>query len=354
MSNEIIANIHIHTIYSDGTKTHMEIAKIAAECGIDAIIINDHNIHVKGFDGYIHHKGKNVLVITGEEIHDKKRIPQKNHLLTIGVNRSFTELASNTQTLIDAVKSHGGLSFIAHAVDPALSIFDEENLSWEDWSVTGFDGMEIWNNLSEFKFRVKNNLQAVFYAFFPYIMSVKPPQPLLDRWDLLLNENHRLTGIGGADAHTFIFKIGAFTKEVFPYRYHFKTINTHILLNETLSGDAVEDTKNIIDSLKRGSVFTANDHINPSFGFRFIARSGEHTTPMGSDIQLAEGIRLCAQLPYKADIFLRRNGEIIMRSKNANKLNFKVMGKGVYRLECYRKHFFKKRGWIFSNPIYVV
>jgi hypothetical protein len=26
---------------------------------------------------------------------------------------------------------------------------------------------------------------------------------------------------------------------------------------------------------------------------------------------------------------------------------------GVYRVEAYRRCFFRKRGWVFTNPIYV-
>ena len=50
---EIVANLHMHTPYSDGHDYHHEIAKAAARAGIDVIIVTDHNVLVRGKDGYV-------------------------------------------------------------------------------------------------------------------------------------------------------------------------------------------------------------------------------------------------------------------------------------------------------------
>ncbi len=44
---ELVGNMHMHTLYSDGTATHREIAEAAARAGLDWIIVTDHNIWVK-------------------------------------------------------------------------------------------------------------------------------------------------------------------------------------------------------------------------------------------------------------------------------------------------------------------
>ncbi len=44
---EIIVNLHMHTHYSDGTGSHMDIALAAIECGLDAVIVTDHNVLVE-------------------------------------------------------------------------------------------------------------------------------------------------------------------------------------------------------------------------------------------------------------------------------------------------------------------
>lgn len=353
MTTEIIVNIHIHTRYSDGTKLHKEIAQIAAESGLDAIIITDHNIYVKGFDGYHSFNGKRVLLITGEEIHDKNRLPQKNHLLAIGVDRSYVQFAGDPQQLINHINVAGGSSFIAHAYDPALPAFGEENLSWEDWSVTGFTGMEIWNNLSEFKIRVKHKPQAIFFALFPQFLAVRPPRQIIKRWDSLLLSGQHVVGIGGTDAHTLIHKIGPLKKEVFPYRYHFRTINTHIQLDSPLTGSAESDRKCILEALKVGRAFVANDGVKPSQGFRFKAQAGNKTYSMGSRLKFQEGLELRADLPHLADCQLFRNGELAAEFNRVRHINFSVTLPGIYRLECYRNYLCRKRGWIFTNPIYI-
>jgi hypothetical protein len=351
MTSEITANIHIHTRYSDGTKCHKEITQIAAECGLDVIIITDHNIFVKGFDGYHLFKGKQILLITGEEIHDKNRIPQKSHLLAIGTDRSFVRFASDPQQLINKINEGGGSSFIAHAYDPALSAFGEDDLSWADWSVTGFTGMEIWNNLSEFKIQVKHKLGAIFFALFPQFLAVQPPKQIVERWDALLLRGQHVVGIGGADAHTLIYHFGPFTKEVFPYRYHFKTINTHILLDNPLSGHAEKDRGVILEALKTGRVFVANDGVKSSRGFRFTAQTGNQSYSMGSQFKYQKDLVFQARLPYHADCCLIRNGKVAAEFKQVREINFPVSSHGIYRLECYRSYLFRKRGWIFSNPI---
>ncbi len=353
MTFEIIASIHIHTKYSDGTKLHKEIAKIAAECGLDAVIITDHNIYVKGLDGYQTHKGQSILVITGEEIHDKNRKPQKNHLLAIGVDRTHVEFASDPQLLIDQIKQDGGLTFIAHGYDPALLEFNEDDLSWVDWSVKGFTGMEIWNNLSEFKFHFRNKLQAAFLAFFPQFMAVQPPKPIIERWDSLLNSGRQVVGIGGADAHTLIYHIGPFIKEVFPYRYHFRTVNTHLLLKQQPSGSEKEDTRLVLDALRAGRAFVANDSIKPTRGFRFTLDAGNQTFEMGEKVKFRNNLILKVNLPYPADCHLMKNGIEIAHFERCIHFEYPVSSSGVYRVECYRSYWFKKRGWIFSNPIYI-
>lgn len=353
MTIEITANIHIHTRYSDGTKYHKEIAQVAAECGLDVIIITDHNIFVKGLDGYHSFNGKRVLLITGEEIHDKNRIPQKSHLLAIGADQSYVRFTHDPQLLINKINEDGGLSFIAHAYDPALPVFGEEDLSWEDWSVNGFTGLEIWNNLSEFKIRVKQKLQAIFLALFPQFLSIQPPKPSIERWDSLLLSGQRVVGIGGADAHTLIYHFGPFTKEVFPYKYHFKTINTHILLNNPLTDSAEKDRKLILGALKMGSAFVANDGVKPSRGFRFTVQVGNTSYPMGSQLNFQKDLVLMAELPYRADCRLIRNGKITAEFNQTMEIIFPVSSPGIYRLECYRSYLFRKRVWIFSNPIYI-
>jgi len=145
---ELIVNLHMHTFYSDGHLSHEQIAQAALRARLDIVIVTDHNVWVNGFEGYYKNKDKQVLLLIGEEIHNQARDPQKNHLLVFGAGRELAVLASDPQLLLDGVRQAGGLSFLAHPDDPAAPVFGETDISWVDWGVQGFTGLELWNAMS--------------------------------------------------------------------------------------------------------------------------------------------------------------------------------------------------------------
>src|SRR5574341_60235 len=161
--NEIVANLHMHTHYSDGHYTHAEIASAALKTGLDVVIVTDHNVLVNGLEDYYREGDRRLLLLVGEEVHDQARDPQKNHLLVIGASRELATLSHDPQLLLEGVSRAGGLAFIAHPVDPAAPAVGEVDISWEDWQVQGYTGLELWNAFSEFKTRLKTRLHAVYY-----------------------------------------------------------------------------------------------------------------------------------------------------------------------------------------------
>src|SRR5574339_811256 len=157
--HEIVVNLHMHTVYSAGTGTHRDIAHAAIRAGLDAVIVTDHNVLVKGVEEYYRVprspatplRASRVLLLVGQEVHDQDRVPQKNHLLVFNANRDVSTLADDPQTLINGVNDAGGLSFIAHPRDPEAPAFNEGDISWEAWDVRNYTGIELWNGLSELK-----------------------------------------------------------------------------------------------------------------------------------------------------------------------------------------------------------
>ena len=164
---EIIANLHMHTTYSDGTGNHTEIAEAAIKTGLDVVIVTDHNVYVSGPEDYYTANNKKVLLLVGEEIHDQARAPQKSHLLVLGAGIELSPFAGDLNRLLEAVRKAGGLAFIAHPTDPAAPAVNEDDLSWDDWQVKGLAGIEIWNAMSEFKSLLKTKIHALFYAYNP-------------------------------------------------------------------------------------------------------------------------------------------------------------------------------------------
>jgi len=350
--HELTINLHMHTVYSDGSGTHADLGHAALKTGVDVLLVTDHNILVQGMNGYQRDGKKRVLVLAGEEIHDQDRDPQKNHLLVFGVNRELAALADDPQSLINAVHAAGGICFIAHPIDPAMPAFGETDISWVDWDVTGFTGIELWNGFSELKSVPKGKWDAVAYAYFPEFIPHGPLPETLRRWDELTCKGQRVVAVGGSDAHAQHKSLGPLHKVIFPYEYHFSTINTHTLTPTALSGDLIQDQKMVLNALAAGHCFIGNDLPAPTRGFRFSAQSKDTTAIMGDEITLTGAVTLQAKLPSANEIRLVKNGKLIKTLQGETLVQI-IDEPGIYRIEAYKRTLGKLRGWIFSNPIYV-
>src|SRR5258706_2112593 len=343
----------MHTVYSDGSGTHKDIARAALKTGLDAVIVTDHNVLVSGLEGY-YTEGKNrVLMLVAEEVHDQARLPQKSHLLVFNATREMATFASDPQSLIDSVRHAEGLSFIAHPYDPECKPIKEVDISWVDWETQGFTGLELWNGLSELKIHGHSFLHILFYAFFPSFLAHQPPKQTLDKWDELLKEGIKLIAIGGSDAHAFHARKGPLRRVLYPYDFHFKTINTHIFIPTALTGELEADRKMIYGALAAGHAFIGYDLPGPTRGFRFTVQGKESTAMLGDEIPAEGGVTLKVKLPAAAECRLLKDGKLIQKWKNQEACTYVTTRPGVYRVEVYRHYLGKRRGWIFSNPIYV-
>jgi hypothetical protein len=74
---------------------------------------------------------------------------------------------------------------------------------------------------------------------------------------------------------------------------------------------------------------------------------------MGESVKLEHGQQFIVDLPASAECKLIRNGEVVDTRKVSQGYSWPVTQPGVYRLECYKRYLGKKRGWIFSNPIWI-
>jgi hypothetical protein len=351
--HEIIVNLHMHTRYSDGTGTHKDIAEAAIDAGVDAVIVTDHNVLVNGVEGYYRVGRSRVLLLVGQEVHDQDRIPQKNHLLVFNSNRDVAGLADDPQALINSVTEAGGLSFIAHPKDPEAPAFNETDISWEAWDVEGYNGIELWNGLSELKTVVPTKLHGAFYAYFPQFIGHGPIPETIQRWDELMSTGKQVVALGGSDAHALDMHMGPIHRTIFPYIFHFRTVNTHVSIPEPLTGEVEPDKKMIYEAIAKGHCFVAYDLPAPTRGFVFRAKGLEHSAIMGDEIPAKGGVTLHIHLPSKADITLLKDGVPIGTASNKQTLTYNTSEPGVYRVEVHRSYLGKKRGWIYSNPIYI-
>jgi len=352
--HEAVIALHMHTRFSDGTGTHRDIARAALRAGLDAVIVTDHNVWVSEAEGYYREDGRQVLVLVGEEVHDRTRVPQKNHALIFGAGREMAAYADDPQRLFAATARAGGLAFIAHPVDPAMPLVGEPDISWVDWDVEGYTGLEIWNALSEFKGHLRTPWHLVFYALLFHQVAVAPYPEALRRWDDLLAEGRRVVGVGGADAHALKYHLGPWTITLFPYEKHFRAITTHLLLTEPLSGHEERDRHLIYQALRQGRAFVGYDLPASTRGFRFTATGQHGVATMGEQIAADGGVTMKIRLPRKAECRLIRHGHVVKRWRGRDVCALTVTEPGAYRVEAYLTAWGRRRGWIFSNPIYVL
>jgi hypothetical protein len=346
---EYVGNIHIHTRYSDGEGLHAQIAQAAAQAGLDFVVITDHNVWVQGCEGYY---GK-VLLLVGEEVHDVRRIPPANHLLAYNAESELAPYAANPQGLVDEANRRGGFSYIAHPYEYAGSIsHDLEAISWQNWEVTGYTGLEIWNYMSEFKALLRGPFSAILYVYCPALGIRAPFRAALRKWDELLVQGRRVAAIGTADAHANPYSLGPLHRVVFPYEHLFRCVNTHILVERPFNGVLEHDKALVYEALRAGRTWAGYDLPAPTTGFRFVARSGAKHATLNEELVRAGATVFEIQTPHAGDIRLLCDGRVIARARG-RALKYTTAEAGAYRVEVYRRYHLARRGWIFGSPIYV-
>ena len=362
---EAAGNMHMHTPYSDGEKYHAAIAEDAIKAGLDFVIVTDHNIWVQGLDGYYESDNGRVLLFTGEEVHDVRRRPQASHFLAYGAEQELASLAADPQQLIDETIGAGGFGFLAHPHEKDLPIVNEPNLGWHDWDIEGFTGLEIWNYMSSLKNRLAEALEglrwqnrltgnavALRIGLNPEKALTTPEPETLALWDKLLAQGKRIVAIGNSDAHGTPMSMGPITREIYPYEFLFRAVNTHILTMKPLSGDATVDKKLILDAVGRGNAWVGYDMPGSTRGFKFSGK-GANKGIMGDRVKLDAGATLQVLTPARANIRLIRHGDVVAHVENETTLTHMPLEPGAYRVECTVPYLGQERGWIYSNPIYL-
>ena len=73
---------------------------------------------------------------------------------------------------------------------------------------------------------------------------------------------------------------------------------------------------------------------------------------MGGELSLAGDVTLEVVSPLPAHLRLVRQGRIVAE-QHGRALRYTTSTPGAYRVEAYRRHLLRRRGWVFTNPIYV-
>ena len=345
---EYVGNLHIHSLHSDGGGHIQEIARAAADAGLDFICLNDHDymtdaLHLEeeGFYG-------DVLALVGLEIGGRF-----HHYLAYDLKEMVKSHGLTPQEVIDRVKAQDGFGFLAHPFEKGMP-FSEKSMaySWNDLSVTGYTGICIWNYTSRWKERVKTALHGLFLLTFKSL-SLKPPsRRTLTFWDNLCQQR-KVVAVGGSDAHGSHFTYASIRFTPLSYEHLLSTVNIHVLLEKQMSKDLERAKKEVYGGMREGRLFIAHEKIAQARGFRFSFHAGAGSVlVMGEEAPFEPG-ELIIKVPRDGEIRLLKGGkpEKTWRGREAV---YRVANKGVYRVEVYRHVFpFGWRPWIFSNPIYL-
>jgi hypothetical protein len=340
--HEYVGVIHIHSTYSDGSRSIPDIASIAAEVDLDYLLITDHNTLQAKRDGLEGWYG-GVLVGIGYEINDENDL---NHYLAFGLDKEV-ENFHNPSEYVRQVQDSGGFGFIAHPDERRSAIEKYPPYPWTLWESDYFNGIEIWNQMSEWMEGL-TNLNKYWRVFNPRKAIVSPKEETLKKWDEV-NKYRKVVGIGGIDAHGHIYKLwGLFRITIFRYKVLFKSIRTHVLTDKPLmeSKDYKYDLNMLYDNLLNCRSFISNYYCGDARGFRFFAQNRKKTAHIGDKIEFDKHTHLHVNLPHTSITHLIRNGEKIVSQKGKD-LVFEIDNPGIYRVEVY----YLNRPWIFSNHI---
>ena len=336
---EYVGAIHIHSNYSDGSKSIPEIARIAQSVNLDFLLFADHMTLQPLYDG---HEGwhDKVLVLIGYEINDPENI---NHYLAFDIDKVLARDLTAPE-YVRQIHQRKGLGFIAHP-DEIRHAFDKyPPYPWTHWEVDEFDGIEIWNHMSEWMEGLTraNRLKMILS---PRKLLKGPTDVTLQRWDKLSSQR-KVVGIGAIDVHAYPYRLGPFTIVIFPYKIQFQSIRTHLLLDQPLIQDVQKDKKAVYNALRLGNLFISNYRWGEAKTFRFWAENKDRWAEIGQSIVCREGVDLRVRVPVDCQIYLVKDGRRV-DEVFGKEMFHRTDLPGVYRVEAFRG----KHAWIYSNHI---
>ncbi len=331
--------IHIHTTESDGTKALEEVVRIGRNAGLDFMMFSDHmtlSNRERGLEGFY----GDTLVVIGYEHNDTN----DHHHYLLFESPGVYPADMSAAEYVAAGAGDGALGILAHPDEIRTALEEHPAYPWTDWSVDGFVGIELWNQMSEWMEKL-TRYNKLMMSFSPRRSMEGPTDRILRKWDEI-NLSRKVVGLAGVDAHAFPIKAGPFTVEIFPYKVHFRCLRSHLLLPEKMSSNFDVARKQLYDAVRDCRLFFSNMRWGNADDFEFTAESPSQMVTCGGWLPSPDNVRLKTRLPERAHLKLVHNGQTIVECQ-ADYLEFTDVRKGIYRVEAWKNG----RGWIFSNHI---
>lgn len=345
---ELIAAIHLHTLYSGGNHTHAELHRLALAAGFDVCLVTDKNVLVQDIEGYAQENNHTCLMLTGEVLFDRSKRPERGRLLVLNAAQELAPFAAEPQQVCALAAEKGSPVFAAHPAVPAQTRLGSLLPGWLPADLPeGITGLELWNSLSELQGRASNRCLAVLYSWLPRLGRRGPAPAARAMWHEMLATGHKVSAIAGSS-------LGHLENAPAPLQeYLLKNLTTHLLVPGPLTGTLAQDRPMIFHALAEGHAFIGCDDLAPTRGFQFRAHGRDHTAGLGETLFMKDSVTMQIRLPQAAQCFLFKDGDVVRTWHNKETCIHSTNQPGVYYVEARLPWLGQECTWILSNPIYV-
>jgi len=339
--HELVGAIHVHSVYSDGSGTVREITAAAARAGLDFLVLTDHDTRRAAEDAWQGWRD-GVLVVVGVEV----TCSHRTHVVVLGeADVRGLRFKPLRRVLFDLTRQ-GARALVAHAHPAHIMGISLKAGPLHEWEIPGFAGVELWSLMHD----VCDRLTPWRIPSFPYTWRrrISGPHPeTVAHWDRI-TQDRRFVAIGSLDNHAVAVPVVG--KRILPYEEPFRALRTHVLVDEAPAGET-GDADRVVEAILAGRCFIALDETAEAGGFRFEGRPEDGGEPlaMGEERTWTGAVRLAVRSPHPARLLLRRNGRVAAEADEADALDHRAEGPGVYRAEAHLAGL----PWVYTNPIYL-
>ena len=337
---------HVHSNRSDGTGSIDDIARSAADAGLDFIVLTDHGDGTRPVEPPSYRHG--VLVIDAVEINTTA-----GHLVALGLAQASPyPLAGHPRDVVEDIHRLGGSAVIAHPDSPS------DSLRWRGQLAA--DGVE-WLNVDA-EWRDESPTRLVATATRSLLRGPEAIASLfsrsgrgLARLDQAARDRPAF-GLAALDAHANI----AWRDREEPrqrsllrwpgYATLFRTVAQSVRVGPRLTGDASADAARVVEALRQGRSFSVVRAYARPAELVFTATQGERQAEMGDRLAPSGDITLHATVPHApgARVTLLFDGRIVATGQGSVRLTTRGRP-GAYRVEVAWPG--ATAPWIVSNPI---
>lgn len=330
---EIVGVMHVHTTYSDGSKSPQKVIQIAKSLGLDFLFFTDHNT-LEPLATLKSAFSDDLYVNYGVELS-----APREHLLSFNLTTLPKKLNDARSFSLEATQQ-GAITFVAHPMDTGSNPLHLPAYAWQSWN-SPFTGIEVWNSLSSWVGLIHKKRDILRILSDPY-RDLPEPTTSLQKWDEL-NKTRKVVAVVGVDAHEPIRRLFGFPLTLLTYRQSFQTLRNHIWVQEWQKETA---EAMILKSLRDGRLYMANHRMGNPYGF--FAQWEKTGDLPGAQIPWVSGT-LIGEAPQPITWELWRDGACIL-SSHGRTAHLVIEKPGIYRL-MGRRH---GKLWLLTNPWYFV